>query len=235
MRSKPPRWAIRNCAEPEDDTDTIAASELRDKLAGCVARFADRRDDWSVFGFETALDPKFARAQRRYLGASGSVDHNDLRGWIPATAFTMSIQSMPPGNRIPMHCHGDILYSRRQGAGAVLGERREIRHHARKRGSRRAAALPAGRGVQRRRQHLPSADLARQAAAATSAVQRPGAFEAAGGYSMSTTRITVADRTPEGFPHSGQSAGRKATAYSLPCLVDTGERRLTEAIAGVQA
>jgi hypothetical protein len=52
--------------------------------------------------------------QRRYLGASGSVDHNDLRGWIPATAFTMSIQSMPPGNRIPMHCH------ERQGAGAVL-------------------------------------------------------------------------------------------------------------------
>ena len=71
MRSKPPRWAIRNCSEPEDDTDTIAASALRDKLAGSVARFADRRDDWSVFGFETALDPKFARAQRRYLGASG--------------------------------------------------------------------------------------------------------------------------------------------------------------------
>ena len=23
MRSKPPRWAIRNCSEPEDDTDTI--------------------------------------------------------------------------------------------------------------------------------------------------------------------------------------------------------------------
>ena len=57
-------------------------------------------NDWSVFGFATALDPKFARAQRRYLGASGSVDHNDLRGWIPATAFTMSIQSMPPGNWI---------------------------------------------------------------------------------------------------------------------------------------
>lgn len=82
MRSKPPRWAIRNCSEPEDDTDTIAASALRDKLASSVARFADRRDDWSVFGFETALDPKFARAQRRYLGASGSVDHNDRRGWI---------------------------------------------------------------------------------------------------------------------------------------------------------
>ena len=85
--------------------DTIAPPALEEKLAGRVARFADRREDWSVFGFETALDPKFARAQRRYLGASGSVDHADLRGSIPATAFTMSIQSMPPGNQIPMHCH----------------------------------------------------------------------------------------------------------------------------------
>jgi mannose-6-phosphate isomerase-like protein (cupin superfamily) len=85
--------------------DTIAATPLKDKLTGRVARFADRREDWSVFGFETALDPRFARAQRRYLGASGSTDPGDLRGAIPATAFTMSIQSMPPGNQIPMHCH----------------------------------------------------------------------------------------------------------------------------------
>jgi mannose-6-phosphate isomerase-like protein (cupin superfamily) len=85
--------------------DTIAPPALKDKLSGRVARFADRREDWSVFGFETALDPRFARAQRRYLGASGSIDHDDLRGSIPATAFTMSIQSMPPGNQIPMHCH----------------------------------------------------------------------------------------------------------------------------------
>jgi uncharacterized RmlC-like cupin family protein len=85
--------------------DTIAPPILEERLANRVARFADRREDWSVFGFETALDPRFARAQRRYLGASGSVDHADLRGSIPATAFTMSIQSMPSGNQIPMHCH----------------------------------------------------------------------------------------------------------------------------------
>src|ERR1700748_3794908 len=85
--------------------DTIAATPLQLKLASRVARFADRREDWSVFGFETALDPRFARAQRRYLGASGSTDHKDLRGSIPASAFTMSTQSMPPANQIPMHCH----------------------------------------------------------------------------------------------------------------------------------
>lgn len=85
--------------------DTHSPASLEQRLAGRVARFADRREDWTVFGFETALDPRFARAQRRYLGASGSVDPQDLRGSIPATAFTMSIQTMPPGNRIPVHCH----------------------------------------------------------------------------------------------------------------------------------
>src|SRR5271165_4761630 len=64
--------------------DGQSAMTLENRLAGRVARFADRREDWTVFGFETALDP---------------------RGSIPATAFTMSIQTMPAGNRIPVHCH----------------------------------------------------------------------------------------------------------------------------------
>ena len=81
------------------------SSALATKMARRVARFAERREDWTVFGFETEKNPLYARAQRRYLGASGSTDPNDLRGSIPATAFTMSIQSMPPGNRIPIHCH----------------------------------------------------------------------------------------------------------------------------------
>ena len=85
--------------------DTTPAVALKDRIERCVARFADRRADWTVFGFETARDPRYARAQRRYLGASGSVDPTDLRGAIPATAFTMSVQTMPPGNRIPVHCH----------------------------------------------------------------------------------------------------------------------------------
>jgi mannose-6-phosphate isomerase-like protein (cupin superfamily) len=89
----------------EKKMDTTAAPKLQDRLAHRVARFAERREDWSVFGFETARDPRYARAQRRYLGASGSTDPKDLRGSIPATAFTMSIQTMPPGNRIPTHCH----------------------------------------------------------------------------------------------------------------------------------
>lgn len=77
---------------------------LADELAPRVARYADRRDDWTVFGHETQVDPKFARSQRRYIGASGSVDHADNRAVEPS-AFTMSIQTMPAGNVIPVHCH----------------------------------------------------------------------------------------------------------------------------------
>ena len=53
--------------------DTTVAATLKERLTGRVARYADRREDWSVFGFETALDPRYARAQRRYLGASAPI------------------------------------------------------------------------------------------------------------------------------------------------------------------
>jgi mannose-6-phosphate isomerase-like protein (cupin superfamily) len=77
---------------------------LAEMMAKRVARRADRRDDWSVFGLETELDPKFARSQRRYIGASGSVGHEESNAVEPA-AFTMSVQTMPVGHRIPVHCH----------------------------------------------------------------------------------------------------------------------------------
>ena len=68
---------------------------LSDEMRTRVARFAERREDWTVFGFETQLEPKFARSQRRYIGASGSVDHVETNAVQPV-AFTMSIQTMPP-------------------------------------------------------------------------------------------------------------------------------------------
>jgi quercetin dioxygenase-like cupin family protein len=77
---------------------------LADEIQARTARYETRRDDWTVFGFETALDPKFARSQRRYIGASGSVEHQETNA-VPPAAFTMSVQTMPPGNRIPVHCH----------------------------------------------------------------------------------------------------------------------------------
>lgn len=77
---------------------------LETEMLGRVARYEERREDWTVFACETELDEHFARSQRRYIGASGSVDHDDPRSLAPS-AFTMSIQTMPAGNRIPSHRH----------------------------------------------------------------------------------------------------------------------------------
>ena len=77
---------------------------LADMIRKRTARYDDRREDWTVFGHETELDPKFARAQRRYVGASGSLDHQEQNSVEPV-AFTMSLQTMPVGHRIPVHCH----------------------------------------------------------------------------------------------------------------------------------
>jgi mannose-6-phosphate isomerase-like protein (cupin superfamily) len=77
---------------------------LADDIAKRTARYADRREDWTVFGFETAVDPSYARAQRRYIGASGSVGHEETNSVEPV-AFTMSLQTMPVGHKIPVHRH----------------------------------------------------------------------------------------------------------------------------------
>lgn len=81
--------------------------KLADEMKSRIARYADRREDWTVFGFETAVDPAYARSQRRYIGASGSVAHEEMNSVKPA-AFTMSLQTMPVGNRIPIHCHETV-------------------------------------------------------------------------------------------------------------------------------
>ena len=74
------------------------------RCIGAFTRYDDRREDWEVFGFETQLDQGYGRSQRRYIGASGSIDHDDPRALAPS-AFTMSIQTIPAGNRIPEHWH----------------------------------------------------------------------------------------------------------------------------------
>jgi uncharacterized RmlC-like cupin family protein len=77
---------------------------LEQQMRKRIARYTDRREDWTVFGFETQVDPKFARSQRRYIGESGSVEHKQTNAVAPV-AFTMSIQTMPAGHNIPVHCH----------------------------------------------------------------------------------------------------------------------------------
>ena len=49
-----------------------------------------------------AVNPSVRNASS--IGASGSVDHQETNAVEPV-AFTMSVQTMPVGHKIPVHCH----------------------------------------------------------------------------------------------------------------------------------
>ena len=59
-----------------------------------------------VWGFETQVDPAYARTQRRYLGTSGNVEHTDP-GALMGASFTLTIIQQPPGHKQPMHHHDE--------------------------------------------------------------------------------------------------------------------------------
>lgn len=91
-------------------TNVIDKDRMRDELEASLSKhcktFATRDANWRVWGLETQVDEKYARAQRRYLGTSGNVDHTDPNALMGAH-FTLSILEMPPGHAQPLHHHAD--------------------------------------------------------------------------------------------------------------------------------
>jgi quercetin dioxygenase-like cupin family protein len=71
----------------------------------CALR-STRRYDWDALKFQTEVDPKYARAQMRYVGtgATGvSADNNT----VPSVHFTFSTMIIPVGHIGPLHLHTD--------------------------------------------------------------------------------------------------------------------------------
>jgi len=72
-----------------------------------VARLNDRHADWNVLAFQAKVDPKYRRAQMRYVGGGGTGQHDDPN-IIKAGHFTLSTMILPPGNEGPLHLHSDV-------------------------------------------------------------------------------------------------------------------------------
>ncbi|MFT3718517.1 cupin domain-containing protein [Pseudorhodoferax sp.] len=72
-----------------------------------VARFATRRYDWNALKFQADYDPKFRRAQMRYLGTGGTGVSKDSNT-VPNEHFTFSTMLIPAGHIGPMHIHVDV-------------------------------------------------------------------------------------------------------------------------------
>ncbi|MBM3525072.1 MAG: cupin domain-containing protein [Alphaproteobacteria bacterium] len=98
------------------DTSSPATPRSWDRPAGApfetwmesrVARYQTRRYDWNALKFQADFDPKYRRAQMRYVGTGGTGVTADMNT-IPAEHFTFSTMVIPAGHEGPMHIHVDV-------------------------------------------------------------------------------------------------------------------------------
>ena len=76
-------------------------------LESRVARRSTRNYDWNALKFQADYDPKYRRAQMRYMGTGGTgvaADGNT----VPAAHFTFSTMVIPAGHIGPSHIHYDV-------------------------------------------------------------------------------------------------------------------------------
>ena len=80
---------------------------LADRLTGRIARYETRTLDWDALKFQADFDPKYRRAQMRYVGTGGTGVAKDSNT-VPAEHFTFSTMVLPAGCEGPMHVHRDV-------------------------------------------------------------------------------------------------------------------------------
>ena len=94
---------------PETTPDDVRIPEgksLAQWIESRVARFETRQLDWNALKFQADFDPKYRRAQMRYLGVGATGVSND-DGVVPAEHFTFSTMVLPAGCEGPLHLHTD--------------------------------------------------------------------------------------------------------------------------------
>ena len=71
-----------------------------------VARYESRTPDWDALKFQADYDPKYRRAQLRYIGTGATGVSADASA-IPAENFTLTTMILPAGCEGPSHLHTD--------------------------------------------------------------------------------------------------------------------------------
>ena len=98
-------------ADPKDPAAVTwarpANTSLADWMHTRVARFQTRRYDWDALKFQADYDPKYRRAQMRYVGTGGTGVASD-QDTVPAGHFTFSTMVIPAGHIGPSHIHNDV-------------------------------------------------------------------------------------------------------------------------------
>ena len=97
----PPEAEIQKSMLQADGQSFAAWMESR------VASLSTRKYDWDALKFQADYDPKYRRAQMRYLGTGGTGVANDS-SVVPAAHHTFSTMIIPAGNIGPSHIHYDV-------------------------------------------------------------------------------------------------------------------------------
>lgn len=95
---------------PEDE---IQASLMQPKegtfgdwMESRVARRSSRTYDWNALKFQADVDPRYGRAQMRYMGTGATGVSTDANT-VPSAHFTFSTMVVPAGGIGPNHIHWD--------------------------------------------------------------------------------------------------------------------------------
>jgi len=101
--------SAQNIKSNENDKrswDRPPGNTFEEWITSRIARVNDRSYDWRALGFQADFDPKYRRAQKRFIGTGGTGVAADART-IPAEHFTLSNMIIPAGCEGPMHLHTD--------------------------------------------------------------------------------------------------------------------------------
>lgn len=91
---------VRNKIVPEGKT-------LAEWVDSRLARYETRKLDWNALKFQADFDPKYKRAQMRYVGTGATGVANDTNT-VAAEHFTFSTMVLPAGCEGPLHLHDDV-------------------------------------------------------------------------------------------------------------------------------
>ena len=72
-----------------------------------IARYESRTYDWNALKFQADYDPRYRRAQMRYIGLGAAGAKSDANV-IPSENFTFSTMVLPAGCEGPLHVHDDV-------------------------------------------------------------------------------------------------------------------------------
>jgi quercetin dioxygenase-like cupin family protein len=82
-------------------------ASFADWMGSRIARYSTRTYDWNALKFQADFDPKYRRAQMRYVGTGGTGVGADANT-VPSENFTFSTMVIPAGHEGPPHLHTDV-------------------------------------------------------------------------------------------------------------------------------